>query len=303
MDIDEPHRPGSIDQHPNNSIQPGRRCRSRRLTMARGWASLALKPANFSASWLNPDRASCAASAAISSDTILSITPESWFDSTVVACISAGLNVANGTTLEPFRPAAQESMEAPRYSPPPQRRYARPRGLTARTSITRSASRRSKITLHSPTRNRHKRSAPRSSLTSPSGSTPIAALIRSRSRRPSRRRDFSAAGRISIRHPCGSASAQLRLDLRPRDTGLVPRLPNGPQILLADFLVVIRHCVELGDNRVLGTAKQDRSRGQRLIRKGIHQLVQLGLGHTGNRSSGHLNAVARSAHIGPWRLG
>jgi len=81
-----------------SSTQPGRRCRSRRLTMARGWASLALRPANFSASWLNPDRASCAASAAISSDTILSIAPESWFDSTCVACISAGLNVAIRTT-------------------------------------------------------------------------------------------------------------------------------------------------------------------------------------------------------------
>jgi hypothetical protein len=124
----------------------------------------------------------------------------------------------------------------------------------------------------------------------PSGSVPIAALIRSRSRRPSRRRDFNAAGRTSIRHPRGSASAQLCLGLRPRDTGLAPRLPDGLQILLADFLVVIRRRVELGDHRVLSTAKQDRSRGQRLVRKGIHQLVQLGLGHTRNRSSsGHLN--------------
>ena len=194
------------------------------------------------------------------------------------------------------------------HSPPSQRRYARPRGLTARTSITRSASRRSKITLHSPTRSRHKRSAPRSSLTSPSGRTPIAALIRSRSRRPSRRRDFNAAGRISIRHPCGSASAQLRLGLRPRDAGLAPRLPNGRQILLADLLVVIRRRIELGDHRVLGTTKQDRSRGQRLIRKGIHQLVQLGLGHTRNRSNvadpstpwlhQHISALATRMNLG-----
>ncbi len=179
---------------------------------------------------------------------------------------------------------------------PSQRRYARPRGLTARTSITRSASRRSKITRHSPTRSRHKRSTPRNSLTSPSGSTPIAALIRSRSRRPSRRKDFNAAGRTSIRHPRGSASAQLRFGLRPRDAGLAPRLPNGPQILLADLLVVIRRRVELGDHRVLGTAKQDRSRRQRLVRKGIHQLVQLGLGHARTVASADL-AASRSSGL------
>jgi hypothetical protein len=53
----------------------------------------------------------------------------------------------------------------------------------------------------SPTRRRHSRSGPRSRFTSPSGSESIAFLIRSRSLRPSRRSDFSASGRTSIRQP------------------------------------------------------------------------------------------------------
>jgi hypothetical protein len=85
-----------------SSTQPGRRGRNLRLVMTRGRASLALRPASFLTRRPNPDRVSCAASATISSDTILSITPESWFDGTCVACISAGLNVANRTTLEPI---------------------------------------------------------------------------------------------------------------------------------------------------------------------------------------------------------
>jgi hypothetical protein len=69
----------AITSRTASRTQPGRRGRSRRLAMARGWASLARRSANFLARWLNPDRVSCAASAARSSDTILSIAPESWF--------------------------------------------------------------------------------------------------------------------------------------------------------------------------------------------------------------------------------
>jgi hypothetical protein len=81
-----------------SSTQPGRRGRSRRLVMARGWASLALRPSSFSARRLNPDRASCAASAARSSDTILSIEPRSWFQYPPLLCI--------GTRSGPARPIA-----------------------------------------------------------------------------------------------------------------------------------------------------------------------------------------------------
>jgi hypothetical protein len=55
--------------------------------MTRGWASLALRPTSLSANRLNPDRASCAASAAKSSDTIWSIAPEPWFEYPPLACI------------------------------------------------------------------------------------------------------------------------------------------------------------------------------------------------------------------------
>src|ERR1700720_3134315 len=60
--------------------QPGRRGRSLRLVMVRGWTSLALRPASFLTRRLSPDRASCAAKVARSSATILSIEPESWFE-------------------------------------------------------------------------------------------------------------------------------------------------------------------------------------------------------------------------------
>ena len=65
----------------------------------------------------------------------------------------------------------------------------------------------------------------------PSGSSPMAAAIRCRSLRPNRRSDLSAAGRTSTRQPPGwAASVQLRLDLRPGDTRLLPRLLNRQTI-------------------------------------------------------------------------
>lgn len=198
----DPHRPCLVGHDFAHGIQhpAGRRDRSLRLVIARGRASLALRRASCFARRLSPDRASCAAKVARNSDTILSIAPESWFDLLPFARIFGELTVANRTTLEPHSSTpCREHGGFQSRSPPYQHRYALPRGLTARTSITRSASRRSKITRHSPTRSRHKRSAPRSSLTSPAGSSPIAALIRSRSRRPSRRRDFNAAGQPSVR--------------------------------------------------------------------------------------------------------
>ncbi len=78
----------AITSRTASSTQPGRRARSLRLVMARGRAPLALRPASFLARRLNPDRASCADSAARSSDTILSIAPESWFEYPPLACIA-----------------------------------------------------------------------------------------------------------------------------------------------------------------------------------------------------------------------
>jgi hypothetical protein len=165
--------------------------------------------------------------------------------------------------------------------------------------MTPSASRRSKITRQSPTRSRQSRSGPRSSLTSPFGSAPIAVLIRSRSLRPSRRSAFNAAGRISIRHSSGSVSAQLRLDPRPSYTGFCTCLSNRTQILLGQRLIVIRRRIELGDHGISGAAQQDRSRRQRLVRQSIDQLVKLRLGHVENGSSGaHRNQGRRGRLAG-----
>jgi hypothetical protein len=92
----------AIASHTASSTQPGRRGRNRRLVMVRGWAPLALRPASFLVRRLSPDRVSCAASAARSAGTILSIAPECWFDRTPVVCIFGELNVANRTTLAPI---------------------------------------------------------------------------------------------------------------------------------------------------------------------------------------------------------
>ncbi len=162
----------------------------------------------------------------------------------------------------------------------PYRRYARPRGRTASTSMTFSSVRRSKITRHSPTRRRHRRSGPCSRLTSPSGSSPMATAILCRSLRPSRRSDLSAAGRTSIRQAPGSASVQLRLDLRPADAGFLPRLFNGPTVLVGHLLIVERRSVELGDDRVLGAPEENRRRRQRFIGKRVDEAMKLGLGHS-----------------------
>jgi hypothetical protein len=54
----------------------------------------------------------------------------------------------------------------------------------------------------------------------------MAARIRSRSRRPSRRSDLSAAGRISIRQPAGLVRAELRLGLGPLHARLAARLED-----------------------------------------------------------------------------
>jgi hypothetical protein len=69
-------------------------------------------------------------------------------------------------------------------------------------------------------------------LTSPSGSSPMAAPMRSRSFRPSLRSDFKAAGRTSIRHPSRSASVQLHLGVRPRKSTVGQ---PGPCLSVADL--------------------------------------------------------------------
>lgn len=101
----------------------------------------------------------------------------------------------------------------------------------------------------------------------------MAAAILSRSLRPNRRSDLSAAGRTSIRHPPESVSVQLRLDLRPGDAGLLPRLLNRPTVLVGELLIIGRGRIELGDDGVLGTPKQNRRSRQRFIRKCVNEAI------------------------------
>lgn len=86
---------------------------------------------------------------------------------------------------------------------------------------------------------RHRRSALRSRSTSPLGSAPMAARMRSRSRRPSRRIDFNAAGRTSIRHPPGSASLQLRVGLATPASCPTTRSKRGQSAGLRRRLVAV----------------------------------------------------------------
>jgi hypothetical protein len=107
----------------------------------------------------------------------------------------------------------------------------------------------------------------------------MAAAILCLSLRPNRRSDLSAAGRTSMRQPPGSASVQLRLDLGPRDTGLLPGLADRPTVLVGQLLFIEGRSIELGDDRVLGTPEQDRRSGQRFIGERVDEAMKLGLGH------------------------
>lgn len=98
--------------------------------------------------------------------------------------------------------------------------------------------------------------------------------------RPAQPAQRLECSRANLDSPTGGISQRSALPRRPTRRCRAPR--TTPELLddpRRQLLIVIGRGVELGDDRILSAAQQDRDSRQRFVGKRINEAVELGLGH------------------------